>query len=92
MVGIHVDFKTGSSMLKANGFTVEEEAQLYDDLLQDVIENPRWYLNQLDYMREFRVSWTDYRTQNVTKPYRFLQNPKLRSKKSETFINKTTPI
>jgi len=88
MVGIQVKFKGASSLLKASGYTIEEEEEIYDRFLQDVIENPGWYLDQMGYMREFRVSWVDYKTQNCTKPYKYVNQ----NLKRESFINKTTPI
>jgi len=76
MVGIQVEFKNGSSLLKANGYTLKQEEDLYDRFLQDVMENPRWYLDQMGYMREFRVSWVDYKNQTITKPYKYVKTRK----------------
>lgn len=76
MVGIQVDFKNNSSLLKNSGYSVKEEEELYDRLLEDVIQNPRWYLDNMLFMKEFRVRWADYKKQNITKPYRFVAKPK----------------
>jgi hypothetical protein len=77
MVGIQIEFQGASSYLYQNGYSIKEEDILYERLLQDVIENPLWYLDQLDYLREFRVSWVDYKNQRVTKCYKYVKNKKL---------------
>ncbi len=72
MVGVPIHFISSSSLLKTNGYTEKDEAEIYDALLQDVYDNPRWYLDNLDYLKEFRVRWIDYKTVKVTKPYKFV--------------------
>lgn len=69
MVGIQIQFTNGSSLLNKNGYTLKEEADIYDFQIKDLLENTRWYLDNFEYMREFRVSWIDYKTQKATKPY-----------------------
>lgn len=59
-------------MLSKSGYSIQEQAQIYDELLEDVIQNTRWYLDNYEYMREFRVSWISYKTQKITKPYKFV--------------------
>jgi hypothetical protein len=51
---------TNNNWLKEQGYTVEEEAKLYDDQLQDILDNTRWYLDNLEFMRQYRVSWGNY--------------------------------
>jgi hypothetical protein len=46
--------------LKEQGFTLEEEAEIYDWNIQDIIENPLVYLKNLEYYREYKVSWKSY--------------------------------
>jgi hypothetical protein len=41
--------------------TLEEEKEYYDLVLCAVIENPRRYLDNLETLDEFRVSFIDYR-------------------------------
>lgn len=76
MVGIRIQFTNGSSLLDKSGYTLEEQGQIYDYQLQDVIENTRWYLDNIEFMREFRVSWVDYKTQKWTKPIEFVDKTK----------------
>jgi len=49
-----------NSWLKYNGYTLMEEIDLYKCSLQDVVDNPRWYLDNLHYLREFKVRWKCY--------------------------------
>ena len=71
MNGIKLKLSRYSNWLSDSDYSIKEQETVYDDLLDDVIENPRWYLDQLPYLSEFRVSWINYGKQNVTKPYRF---------------------
>ena len=88
MNGISLKLSKTSNWLVDSGYTIKEQEKVYDDLLEDVLANPRWYLDQLSYLSEFRVSWINYGKQNVTKPYKYT-NPR---QKNETFINETLPI
>jgi hypothetical protein len=93
MVGIHIQFTGTSSLLDSSDYTLKDQEEIYDAMLLDLMENTRWYLDNYEYLREFRVSWVDYKTQKITKPYRFVHPEKHQNaKKSESFINKTTPI
>lgn len=60
-----------NNRLSDNGFSIEEEEELYERQLQEVIDNPRWYLDNLDNMKEYRVSWVNYRETKVTIPHKF---------------------
>jgi hypothetical protein len=46
--------------LSASGYSREEQEAIYDKLLEDVIANPRWYLDNLEYMRAYQVFWKRY--------------------------------
>lgn len=72
MNGIEVTLTTKSNWLRDAGYSVEDQEKIYDDLLTDVIENPRWYLDQLNYLPEFRVNWVNYVKQNNTRPYKYV--------------------
>jgi hypothetical protein len=71
MDGIKVKLTKFSNWLSDSGHSMQEQEKIYDDMLEDVLANPRWYLDQLSYLPEFRVSWINYAKQNVTKPYRY---------------------
>jgi hypothetical protein len=60
MVGVKIRLFPSNNHLCDNGYTKEEESEIYDALLQDVIDNPRWYLDNLHSLRTFRVSWMNY--------------------------------
>lgn len=71
LTGVKVHFETKSRWLKDLNYNIQEQAELYEQCLLDVYNNPRYYLDNLKYMQEFKVSWIDYKTQKITKPYRF---------------------
>lgn len=56
------------SWLKESGFTREQEIDIYNQQLQELYDDPSWYLANLDYMTEYRVSWGTYTTKNITIP------------------------
>ena len=72
-----------NSWLKDNGYYMDEEAEVYNATLQDVYDNPRWYLDNLEFLREYRVSWSCY-TRKVKKGRSAITLPL-------GFINKTSP-
>jgi hypothetical protein len=79
MVGVKIKLFPNNNHLIDNGYTLEEQEKLYDELLQDVIDNPRWYLDNLHSLRTFRVSWVAYgkgRSKN-TLPYRHIYHRSL---------------
>lgn len=60
-------------MLSHQGYTKEQEKALYDAQLQDIIDNPRWYLDNLTFMREYKVFWKDYSNRIPTVPYEYVK-------------------
>lgn len=62
-----------NNLLKNNGYTLADEAEIYDNQLVDIIENTRWYLDNLDTMPTYRVSWKNYRSKTPPLPYRFVK-------------------
>lgn len=71
---IKLSLVKGKSLLKAAGYTVQEEEMIYSATLQDVIDNPRWYLDNLEYLSEYRVLWKDYKFLTPTLPHKFSKN------------------
>lgn len=47
--------------LKDNGYELEEQWLVYDEQLEELLANPRWYLDNFHDMTEYRVSWHNYR-------------------------------
>ena len=67
-----IRIKKTNNWLSEAGYTRQEEGDIYAALLQDVINNPGWYLDNLDYLPTYRVSWVNYKSTNVTKPLEFV--------------------
>ena len=55
-----------NNWLKDNGYTLQEEIEIYKRQLQDIIDNPRWYLDNLEYLVTYRVRWKNYRNNKPT--------------------------
>lgn len=70
-----------NNWLHTCGYTIEEEIDLYNRQLLDIINDPLWYLDNLDYLTTYRLSWGTYTSKRPVLP-----------KKIETFINDPTPI
>lgn len=58
-----------SNYLNYSGFSKEEQSEIYEKQLNDIIENTRWYLDNLHYLVEYRVTYKNY-----TKPKKVLLN------------------
>lgn len=63
-----------SNHLGDNGFSLEEQGELYDATLDDVIAFTRWYLDNLDYLATYRVGWHNYRSKRGVMPREFVKN------------------
>jgi len=50
--------------------TAEQERAFYDNILQRVFCYPRYYLDNLDYLDTFRVSFLEYWEKRRVKPKR----------------------
>lgn len=59
--------------LKQNNYSMEDEEEIYDNVLQDIYDNPRWYLDNVDYLSVFYVSWKNYRYKSPVMPYKFVK-------------------
>jgi hypothetical protein len=63
------------SSLTENGYSLEEQAEIYNNQLVDILENTRWYLDNLDSMKVYRVAWKSYsRSKVATLPYCYTKN------------------
>lgn len=51
-----------NNWLKENGYGKKEEREIYEETLKDVYENPRWYLDNITYLVEYRCSFINYTT------------------------------
>ena len=61
MTGILIRTYKRNNWLGENGYSEEEQGLIYDALLEDVIFNTRFYLDNLESMKTFRVSWHYYK-------------------------------
>jgi len=68
MNGIKIKLTKNSNYLKDAGYTPAEEVDIYASILEDVYNNPRWYLDNLAFLPEFRLSWGNYRNNRGIKP------------------------
>ena len=69
------------SRLKDNGYSPEEEVEVFLESLQFVIDNPRFVLDNMYKWRDFKVSWHNYKSKTpVTIP------------KTVSFIKDSSPI
>jgi len=76
MSGIKVKLDKRSNHLRDGEYTLEDEEILYDQVLQDIYENPRWYLENYMDLAEFRVSWANYRSKAPVLPYKYVKKTK----------------
>jgi len=60
--------------LKDNGFTFHEETVIYDENLQDIMDNTRWYLDNLENLQVYLVRWHNYRSKSPAIPYKYVRN------------------
>ena len=51
---------TNNTWLCNDMYCKEDQHKIYDDNLQDVLDNTRWYLDNLNYLKEYRVYWGNY--------------------------------
>jgi len=78
MSGIELELSSVSSWLIDAGYSIEDEARIYELILDDLGENPRWYLDNLEYLAEIRLRWVDYTRQYTPSiPRKFVKNQKL---------------
>lgn len=63
--------------LSACGYSVIEEAELYDRQLKDIITNTRTYLDKLEELRVYSVSWKNFNSKTPTMPHRFVKHKDL---------------
>lgn len=65
-----------TNRLRDIGLTQEEEIKFYNNQLDDLYRRPRWYLDNLEYLHEYRLSWVDYKVCSITSPFPLRKNDK----------------
>ncbi len=73
-----------NNWLKESGYTKEEEIKIFDDQLADLLENTRWYLDNLETMKTYRVFWFNPKKKNATIPYKHVNSVEKRIAKVTT--------
>ena len=71
-MAVKVRLGDSTNLLRECGYSLEEEAEIYDEVLQDVYNDPRWYLDNIESIECFRVRWKDYRTTHPVMPYKYV--------------------
>ena len=51
---------SNNNWLKYNGYSIEEEHKIFEFQLKDILSNTKWYLDNLEYLSEYKVSWNRY--------------------------------
>jgi len=72
-IRIEVNTHEYSNRLEDCGYTPEEAGEIYDNQLQDIIDNPKLYLDNLDYLKTYRVPWKDYRDKTAVLPLKHVK-------------------
>lgn len=60
--------------LRENGYSLEEEDDIYNQLLEEIYMNPRFFLDNLESMTTFRLSWGNYKSNTPIVPYKFVND------------------
>lgn len=58
-----------NNRLEDCGYTLAEQIKIYDEQLEELFKNPREFLDSLDFVKTYRVSWKDYRDHTPTLPF-----------------------
>ena len=69
-----------NSWLKDAGYTIEQEASIYDDQLDDLIKNTKKYLDSFETMVTYKVRWKEYRNTSPVLPYRYINKRLIKNK------------
>lgn len=74
---IQIELAKNNNWLKENGYDLASEEEIYDKQLLDIIANPRWYLDNIEFLIEYRVSWKSYaKNKTPTLPLRYINRGK----------------
>ena len=61
----------GDGNLTSNGYSIEEQSEIYNEQLDEILQRTRWYLDNCESMQPYFVAWKDYRSNIPTIPYNF---------------------
>jgi len=68
-----VKLTKSNNWLNKNDYDISEEEEIYDFCLAHVLENTRWYLDNLENLKEFRVSWKNYSNNKPVVPFKYVK-------------------
>jgi hypothetical protein len=75
-----------SNWLSNCGYSHQKQIEIYDEQLEDIMLNTRWYLDHLDEMKEYRVFWTRYtRKLKTTLPFRYKKTLPFKKESSPSY-------
>ena len=63
-----IELRVKTTYLATMGYNQHEEHKIYSDQLVDVYNNVGWYLDNLDYIPEYRLSWGNYSKKGFITP------------------------
>ena len=70
---IKICIKESGDWLKKSGYDLEEEEEIYDTSVQDILDNTRWYLDNLQWLATYMVRWKQYDSKTPTMPYKYVK-------------------
>ena len=73
---IQIEMIPNNNHLKESGYTLTEEAMIYAEQLVDILQNTRWYLDNLESLVEYRVRWNCYALKSATLPLKCVKKQK----------------
>ena len=76
---IKVKLHFNNTWLEESGYTNKEQEDLYEQSLNDVMDNTRWYLDNLDYISEYKVYFGNYYNKNKKGTKSITIHPKARN-------------
>ena len=59
-----------NNWLDKNGYSLEEQQQIYQYQLDDVLKNTRWYLDSLEHLVTYRLSYICYTRKKKQRVYK----------------------
>jgi hypothetical protein len=66
---IKTDMPHRNSWLSDSGYSEEEQIALFNKNIQDILDNTRWYLDNLEHLRDYKVFWQCYSRKGITFPF-----------------------
>lgn len=78
---IKVKLHKKNNWLEASGYSLSEEAKIYEAQLEDIMKHTRWYLDHAEFLPQYKVSWVNYSKVKATVPFSLVTETKRRKKR-----------